>query len=62
MLYNYKDNIHKTFLKSCRKGIFVTVKKTCVTVNTFWFMITTTNINQKHEVEYNTFNRAQKHS
>ena len=67
MLYNYKYNIQKTFLNSWRKGIFVTVKKTttCVTVKTFWFIITTrlsTNINQKHEVEFNTFNHAQKHS
>ena len=27
-----------------------------------YILVTTTNINQKHEVEYNTFNRAQKHS
>jgi hypothetical protein len=37
-----------------RKGIFVTVK-------TFWFIITTTHINQMHEVEYSTFNRPQCH-
>jgi hypothetical protein len=54
MLYNYKYNIQKTF--------FVTVKKTYVMVKTFWFIITTTKINQMHEVEYNTFNRAQKHT
>jgi hypothetical protein len=33
-----------------------------VTVKTFWFIVTTTNINQMHEVEYNTFNGAQSHS
>ena len=27
-----------------------------------WFKITATNINQKHEDEYSTFNRPQKHS
>ena len=61
ILHNYKHNIQKTFLSPWRKGIFVTVKKTCVTVKTFWFIITITNINQMHEVEYNTFNRAQCH-
>ena len=55
MLYNYKYNIHKTFLSLWRNGKFVTVK-------TFWFKITTTNINQIHEVEYSTFNGAQSHS
>ena len=61
MLHNYKYVIQKTFLSPWRKGIFVTVKKTCVTVKTFWFIITITNINQMHEVEYNTFKRAQCH-
>jgi hypothetical protein len=42
----------------------MTVQKTYVTVKTFWFIITSmyTNINQMHEVEYNTFNGAQSHS
>ena len=69
MLHNYKYKIHKAFLSSLRKGICVTVKETCVTVKEtcvtirkFWFIITTTNINLKHEVEHSTFNRAQKHS
>jgi hypothetical protein len=62
LLHNYKYNIQKTFLSSWQKGIFVTVKKTCVTVKTFWFIITPTHINQMHEVEYNTFNSAQSHS
>ena len=42
-LYNYKM-YKKHFLSSWWKGIFVTVKKTCVTVKTFWFIITITNI------------------
>ena len=62
MLYDYKYNIHKTFLSSWRKGKFVTVKKKYVTVKTFWFIITTTNINQMHEIEYSAFNGAQSHS
>jgi len=51
--------MHKMFLSSRRKGKFVTVKKTYATVKIFWFIITITNINQMHEVEYNAFNGAQ---
>jgi hypothetical protein len=61
LFYNYKYNIQITFFSSWLKGIFVTVKKTCVTVKTFWFIITTTHINQMHEVEYNIFSCAQCH-
>jgi hypothetical protein len=58
MLYDYKCNIHKTFLSSWRKIHFVTVKKPFVTVMTFWFIMTTTNINQMHEVAHNTLNNS----
>ena len=47
MLHNSKYNIQENIFES---------------VKTFWFIITTTNIKQMHEVEYNTFNRAQSHS
>jgi hypothetical protein len=55
MLYNYKYNVQKTFLSSWQKGIFVTVK-------IFSFIITTIKIKRMHDVENNTFNRAQSHS
>jgi hypothetical protein len=37
-------------------------KENVCDVKTFWFIITTNNINQMHEAEYNTLNGAQSHS
>ena len=59
--YNYKYDIHQTFLSSWRERQFATVKKTCKIVKT-WFMIATTNINQVQEVEYYTFNHVLNYS
>ena len=62
MLYNYKYNIKKNIFEFVTENNICAGKENVCDGKDFLVIITTTNINQMHEVEYNTFNRAQSHS